>query len=505
MALLGTFSLGAADVSVSSGDDLQAALDAAKPGETILLQPGVTYIGHFILRARADPSDRRPIVVRTAGQDAVAAGERMRPDVSAKLARLKSPDETPVLSTAPGARFWTIQLIEFQANRDGAGDIIVLGDGSAAQSALDGVPSDLVLDRLLIRGDEQKGQKRAIALNSARTTIANSYIADIKSASQDSQAIAGWNGPGPFLIDNNYLEAAGENIMFGGADPFIRDLTPADIVIRRNTIAKPLAWKSQSWQVKNLLELKNARGVTIADNLLERHWAGAQSGYAVLFTPRNQDGRCSWCAVTDVRFESNVVKDISAGFNILGRDNNAPTGQTRNIVIRNNLIDGLDSSRWGGDGYFLQMLDDPRDITVDHNTVIQGQSGGIAKIDGVVEGFTFTNNVIGVGAFGVIATSRAPGLSSIRSSLPGSTFVGNVFAGGDAALYPPGNVFPSLDELRRQFIDIAAGDYRLKAGSSWAASGTGGTVPGADFSSSGEGGRAVPRDGVSVPRTGGRR
>ena len=29
----------------------------------------------------------------------------------------------------------------------------------------------------------------------------------------------GWNGPGPFLIENNYLEAAGENIMFGGNDP----------------------------------------------------------------------------------------------------------------------------------------------------------------------------------------------------------------------------------------------------------------------------------------------
>ena len=28
-----------------------------------------------------------------------------------------------------------------------------------------------------------------------------------------SQAIGGWNGPGPYVISNNFLEAAGENVM----------------------------------------------------------------------------------------------------------------------------------------------------------------------------------------------------------------------------------------------------------------------------------------------------
>jgi hypothetical protein len=331
------------------------------------------------------------------------------------------------------------------------------------------------------------------------TTISNSYIADIKSASQDSQAIAGWNGPGPYLIENNYLEASGENIMFGGADPYVPDLTPSDITIRRNTIAKPLAWKSQSWQVKNLLELKNARDVVIAGNLFERHWAGAQSGYSILFTPRNQDGRCPWCQVSNVRFEQNIIRDVSAGFSILGRDYNAPTGQTKNIVIANNLFDGLDSKQWGGDGYFMQMLDDPRDITVDHNTVIQGQSGGIAKIDGTVEGFRFTNNIIGLGAYGVIATSRAPGNNSIRAALPGSTISANVIADGDEGLYPPGNYFPSIDELRRQFMDPQSRDYRLKPGAPWAKSPLDGLSLGASLEASpgDSAGKAVPRDGSS--------
>src|SRR5262249_11415262 len=149
-------------------------------------------------------------------------------------------------------------------------DIVDLGDGSPSQSTLAGVPHDLIVDRVYIHGDPAQGQKRGIGLNSASTKILNSYIADIKAVAQDSQAIAGWNGPGPYTIDNNYLEAAGENVLFGGADPWIPNLVPSDIIITRNHIAKQPAWKNQpQWNVKNLLELKNAQRVVIDGNVLE--------------------------------------------------------------------------------------------------------------------------------------------------------------------------------------------------------------------------------------------
>jgi hypothetical protein len=51
------------------------------------------------------------------------------------------------------------------------------------------------------------------------------------------------------------------------------------------------------WQVKNLLELKNARRVRIEQNNFAHNWEEAQSGGAILFTPRNQDGNCRWCVV----------------------------------------------------------------------------------------------------------------------------------------------------------------------------------------------------------------
>ena len=143
----------------------------------------------------------------------------------------------PAIRTAAGAHHWRLMLLEVQ------------GDGRrrshharatarARRRRSPRSPHDLVVDRLYIHGDAEKGQKRGIALNSASTTITGSYISDIKVVGQDSQAICGWNGPGPYAITNNYLEAAGENVMFGGSDPSVPNLVPADITVADNYVTK---------------------------------------------------------------------------------------------------------------------------------------------------------------------------------------------------------------------------------------------------------------------------
>lgn len=472
-------------VTVPAGGDLQAALKAARPGTTILLERGATYVGNFVLPAAAADAGDRLITLRTTGDEELPAeGTRIGPDAAPRLAKLQSPNGSPALATASGARGWRLELLEFLPTRNGANDIIRLGDGSSKQRSLDGVPSHLVLDRVYVHGDPDKGQKRGIALNAADVTIRQSYISDIKAIGQDSQAIGGWNGPGNYTIEDNYLEAAGENVMFGGSDPAIPDLTPTHIVVRNNVMTKPVAWRDVQppWQVKNIFELKNARDVLVEHNVLEHCWKQAQSGYAILFTVRNQDGACPWCQVEHVEFRGNLVRDVAAGIQILGTDPNHPSRQTNGIVVRDNVFDGIDRKDWGGDGYFLLLSDAPRDITIDHNTIVQGRSGGLVKIaHGVSPDVTITNNIAMHGDYGIIGSNHGVGTDSINAYLTGATVTHNVLAGGRAASYPSGNLFPSVDEFRKQFVDAGAHDYALARSSAWRKAGTDGRDLGANL------------------------
>jgi hypothetical protein len=468
----------AATTTVAQGGDLQLALLNARPGDVVELAAGATFVGNFTLPVKEGSTSF--IVIRSAGVGTIEG--RVSPELARGFAKIQSPNGSPAIQTAPGAHHWRVELVEISGS--GSGDLVALGQGGSPQTTTASVPHDLVVDRSYIHGDAGRGIKRCIAANSASTTVSNSYVSDCKAVGQDAQAIAGWNGPGPFSIVNNYIEGAGENVLFGGADPAIQDLVPADIDIRDNLISKPTSWRQQAWQVKNLLELKNARRVSITGNTLENSWQAAQQGFAVLFTVRNQDGRCRWCQVEDVTFAGNTVRHAAAGVEILGFDDEHPSQQTRQITIRDNVFTDIDPKVWGGSGYAFLMLGGPRDIVIDHNTLIQDNASGIIQVEGPpILGFVFTNNLARHGAYGVIGADHAPGNDTLRAFFPAALVTRNVIADGEAAKYPPGNWFPSSSEFRGQFQAFDAGNYRLSASSSWRGAGTDGSdlgaVPGA--------------------------
>jgi hypothetical protein len=453
-------------IVVHAGDDLQHAIDQAIPGDVIALEAGATFIGNFVL---PEKSGGAFITIRSATPDdqLPPSGTRIVPSDAPLLAKLQSPNERPVLTTAPRAHHWRLLFLEFGPNATPGSDIIRLGDGSAAQTSAESVPRHLEIDRCYIHGDELLGQKRGIALNSAHTRILNSHLADFKLVGQDTQAIAGWNGPGPYLLENNYLEAAGENVMFGGADPSIANLVPSDITIRANHITKPTSWRRERWTVKNLLELKNARRVRIEGNLFEHNWQAAQPGPAILFTPRNQDGNAPWSVVRDVMFRHNVVRHVAAAFNILGVDDNHPSGQTTNIAIQHNLVANIDRNVWGGSGAFLLIGDGARTVHVEHNTIVQ--TGAVVQAYGhPTTGFVFRNNLARFNALGIKGDGRASGNDTIATYLPDAVVTSNVFADAPAnAAYPAGNLFPSHAVWVAQFRDYVAGDYSLLPSSAY--------------------------------------
>jgi hypothetical protein len=231
---------------------LQAAIDDAAPGDTILLRAGETFVGPFILRAKSTSSTEW-ITIRSDAADGQfpSPGVRLVPSgkPGANTSRSLLPrllgqggrsKTTPVIRTAAGAHHYRLQFLEIDGSANlGFETLIALGSDTTAAPA-----TDIVVDRVYAHGHPYKGIKRGVSLNSARTDILNSYISDIKAVNADSQAIAGYNGSGPFRIINNYLEGAGENIIFGGSDPAITNLVPSNIDIQRNHIYKPLSWRN---------------------------------------------------------------------------------------------------------------------------------------------------------------------------------------------------------------------------------------------------------------------
>lgn len=472
-------------ISVAGGGHLQQAIDRARSGDTIHLAPGVVYTGNFVL---PNKSGTPFITLRTAPLDAHPRdGVRVEPTHAASLAKIQSPNGQPALRTAPGAHHWRLQLLELLPTSTSGGDIIALGDGSSAQTDRSQVPHQLIVDRCYIHGHPEKGQKRGIALNSGTTTISNSYIADIKAKGQDSQAIAGWNGPGPYVIENNYLEGAGENFLLGGADPAIQGLVTEDVTFRRNHLAKPLAWRDQGWQIKNLFELKNARRVLVEGNLMEYSWQQAQGGYAILLTPRNQDGGARWAVVENITIRRNVIRHAGGGMQIIGADTTHPSGSSRAVHVVDNLFYGIDSRLWGGTGAFLLIGDGPSDIIIEHNTVRQSGNivmayGGSEQDPQEIRGFQFRDNLVSHNLYGVHGADRAPGGDTLQAFFPGVVFQNNGIAGGEPKGYPSGNAFVGVEEFERQFVNAARGDFRLQPGSRFKAAASDRKDLGADLS-----------------------
>jgi hypothetical protein len=581
---------------------VQAAIDAAQPGDTILLRAGETFVGHIRLPAKHNPSGAF-ITIRSDAPDSALpqAGTRLVPHGSpggntdrAALARLVGRGgawrTTPVIATEPGASHYRFQFVDIDGvAQEGWETLVQLGDSGWAQSSSSSVPHAITLDRVFVHGHPTKGQKRCIALDGRDLDVLNSYVAGCASVDFDSQAIAGLNGPGPLRIVNNYLEATGENVMFGGADPKIQGLVPSDIEIRRNHFFKPLAWRDPilsapfapsasptgggslaagthyfrvvamlrsasepvfsapsparavsvssggavaltwaavagaewyriyrgtssddqdrymetsgsattftytgsgeawhtprasgtRWNVKNLLELKNAQRVLIDGNVFEQIWAASQTGYAIVLTPRNEEGTAPWTVVQDVTFSNNLLRHAAGGINILGHDDVRPSQQTRRIAVRNNLVYDL-SHTWGGQAHFLLMTRGPAEVAVDHNTIFH-QGMVVLVDDGVCEGFSFTNNLAPHNSYGIFGSGAGMGSGAIAAYFPNAVVRRNALGGGPASLYPPDNVFPDMPTFTSQFVNPGAHDYRLVAGSTFRAAGTDGGDLGVDF------------------------
>jgi uncharacterized protein (TIGR03437 family) len=457
----------AATIVVPVGGDLNAAINAAQLGDTIVLQAGATYMGLFTL---PNKSGSGYLTIESSRVSELPEGVRVTPAQSSLLARMISHGGgDPVMKTMTGAHHYKFRGIEFAPQNETAAiyGLIDLGSSYSDQNTLAAVPHDLIIDRCYLHGFSGQNIQRGISLNSAETSVLNSWISEIH-WDIDTQALAGWNGPGPFHILNNHLEASGENILFGGSDALIPNLVPADIEIRHNHLFKPLSWKvddpsyaGHHWSVKNILELKNAQRVTIDGNILENNWADGQVGIAIVLTPRNQGGSNPWAIVADVTITNNIVRNSEGGVNLLGNDNYQPSQQARNITIANNLFDQIRREP-------LLQTNGVNGLTFDHNTAIH-QGNIITAYGSATTGFAFTNNIVEHNLYGMVTDGGVP----MSTYFPNGVIEKNVIVG-------EGNGQP-LNLAAVGFVDLANSNYRLLSSSPYKGTAASGKDPGADF------------------------
>ena len=435
------------------------------------------YEGPFKLPAKDGSSF---ITIQSSRAGELPEGVRVGPAQGALFAKLQSATAgEAVIKAAPGSHHYRFIGVEISTATPDVKVYDLMRIGESKQTSAE-VPHDFVIDRSWIHGHPTQDVQRGVTLNGAEITISNSYISEIHGRGYDTQALCGWNGPGPFKIINNYLEASGENIMFGGADPSITDLVPSNIEIRNNYLFKPLAWKvghptyaGIHWTVKNLLEIKMGRNVIIDGNVMENSWGDAQIGYAVLFTVRNQDGKAPWAVIENVSFTNNIVKNSEQGLQLLGKDNLKPSQQCSGLQITNNLFTDISNRFLTLNGY--------HNVTLDHNTHFQ--NGNIMVLHGSPStGFVYTNNITNRSAsgYGIFGDGVGEGNAALARFTPGHSVRNNVFIGAASAQYPPKNLFPaSAAEVK--FVDFQGGKFQLTPQSPFKAAASDRGNPGCHF------------------------
>ncbi|MGA2389726.1 MAG: hypothetical protein ABSF97_12240 [Candidatus Sulfotelmatobacter sp.] len=530
-------------VVVRAGEDPSEAISQASCGDTIQLQAGATFDDLVLSAKKCD--DSHWIIIRTSAPDAKLPpeGTRLTPcyagvsslpgrpalqcasteNVLAKI-EFKARSGNGPVHFAPGANHY--RLIGLEITRPESAAVIY---NLAGPDRDKGAADHIFFDRVWVHGTTHNETVRGVMLSHVRyAAIVDSYFSDFHCIARtgicvDSQAIAGGSGDdpmGPFKIVNNFLEAAGENIIFGGAEA---TATPADIEVRHNHLFKPMTWmKGQPdfvggadgspFIVKNLFEIKNAQRVVFEGNILEHSWGGfSQTGYGILLTPKNQQTRtgsaCPNCQVTDITIRNCTVSHVGSGL-LMGNGATTNGGAAKDggrYSIHDVVIDDIQDDFYNGFGTFAQISTEtgdsaaPRlhDVAINHVTAFPSKSAfiiGGPRNDPRMSGISITNSIFTPGRMIVNTTGGGPEKNC--AAMPHSKtvdvifhecfssfrFEHNVIIDGGGG-WPKDNQTPkhAADVGFTNYADGKGGDYRLSKNSKFKDTTSDQKEPGADL------------------------
>jgi hypothetical protein len=521
-------------ITVGTGENLQAALNNAVCGDTVQLQPGSTFTGVFTFPAKSC-DDNHWIIVRSGAEDSALPAEGSRltpcyagvtslparptyacPSSNNVLAKLVMPlvGSGPVVF-ASGANHYRLVGLELTRTAN-TGAVTAL-----AAVVKGGTANNLILDRMWLHGTAQDETTRGVQLGGTRYfSVIDSFFTDfhcvaVTGACLDSQSISGGTGDhpmGPYKISGNFLEAAGENVLFGGGEA---TQVPSDIEISHNHMFKPLTWlrgqpgyvggrDGHPFIVKNLFEVKNGVRILLDSNVMEYAWGGfSQVGPGIVLTPKNQGGMCSICQVTDVTIRYGMIRHTAAGM-LIGNgpsDSGAIPMDGGRYSIHDIIFDDIDGTKYNGPDLFVQLSTGPgapalHDVKIDHVTALPKSTsmliGNVPSVNGQMKNLVVTNNILGAGTSPVWSTGTAgtancavhnSPLTTLNACFSTYSFAGNVIVSAPSR-YPP-STWPAENHFASSasmigFVNYSTGNYLLQTASPYLSVGTNGKNPGAD-------------------------
>ena len=455
-------------IFVNQNADLQSAIADASCGDTLVLQAGAIFTGSYTLPKKTCTGW---VIIESSRLSQLPVDTRVGPSQAQYMAKIQSDvaGASPINVESAAHNYRLIGIEVTTRSRTMQYSLI---NTDADHTSTSHESHHIVVDRCYLHGDSVTTLRRAISFQVAYGAVIDSYLNEIHEVGADSQAIAVWNGEGPLLIRNNYLSAAGENILFGGADPKMQNLIPSDISILGNHITKEDSWRNMTsgymWSIKNLLEFKNAQRVLVKGNVIEKSWAMAQNGTAVLMTPRNQDGKCPWCSVNDITLTHNLIRHSANGIAIAHSDNEGGRSEPASrVFIQNNLFADISKAYGngtGGTGWDFVIVvsakyQAPHDVIVDHNDLFNDAAAAFVGDTGTISSFQYTNNITQNDFLG---TGSSAGLQTLKSFFHNLVWNKNILMGGNKGAYPAESYFLSLIEVG--FGNPGLGDFQLRPG-----------------------------------------
>ncbi len=488
-------------VKASGGDftSLNTAVNSTSPavktattGIILTVDAGYTMTEAVTLPVHTNPW----VIIQSSGIASLPAGTRVAPGDATHMAKIQQ-TTGPTLMNALGAHHYRLIGIEVALTAPvGGSNVVLLGNTTATTNA--DLPSYIVIDRCYVHGTTTDPSRRGLLFDVANGAIIESYISAIHdTATGDTQAILIYNTLGPVKIQNNYIEAAGENFEIGGVDSSITNNIPADIEFRGNLCFKPKSWDVNGgvyggvhWEVKNSFEIKQGLRVLVENNTFQNNWPDSQDGRSFLLTLRNNDNLGVWNTIRDITIRTNVFQDCFSAFGFLAADDHDPTNAPtplamQRVLVQDNVCYGLGVDYAGSFPLFLSLsgnLTQGSDyVTVDHNTAFAGGHPLLIINPPTHAHFVFTNNMMLYGSVGITGDVTNTWTDTITSYLPGSTTSKNVVIGSMLGSPLPAGNFNAADTTAVGFVDYAGGDYHLTSGSAYHNAGTDGTDIGARF------------------------